>query len=76
MTSRSIAQVDPESLLTLTITGTLPGFGATDPLSVAEEPSDMEGKDTTSVVEVPVRKFAVSAMGPFMVTDEGLLVPV
>jgi hypothetical protein len=64
------AHVEPESLLKLRVTWTALGFGAIDPLNPTEEPIGTVDVDTDNEIDVDVRKFATSVIGPFMVTDE------
>jgi len=63
------AHVEPESPLKLNVTCTAPGFGVIDPLNPTKEPIRIKDGETASDIEVDVRKFAISVIGPLMVID-------
>jgi hypothetical protein len=61
--------VEPESILRLSVTCTELGFGVIDPLRPTEESIEIEDEDAVSDIDVILRKFAVSVIGPFIVID-------
>ena len=46
-----------------------------DPLNCTSEPIGIEDEDRLNDVDVEARKFAISVIGPFIVTVDGLLDP-
>jgi hypothetical protein len=64
-----VTHVEPESILRLSVTCTELGFGVIDPLNPTEEAIEIEDVDTEVEIDVDIRKFAVSVIGPFMVID-------
>ena len=68
------AHVEPESRLKLSVTCTAPGVGAIDPLNPTGELTEIGDVGATSDIDVDLRKFAVSVIGPLIVIV-GLPVP-
>jgi hypothetical protein len=70
MSVTAIVHVEPESLLELNVTCTAPGLGAIEPLNTTAEPTETEDRDRVSEIDVDVRKFAISVIGPFIVISQ------